>query len=266
MKDLAIHWHVVVEHMRETDTAVIAFGRRNDQTVVIKLPRQAEDESRSAAVLRAFGGKGVVRILDDFERALLLERIMPGDSLIAMTTSGHDDDATEVLAEVIDRMSPDESAAPTVEEWGSSFERYRPGDQQCVPPALVVEARKGYEGLCGSQRGRRLLHGDLHHGNVLRDSDRGWLAIDPKGVVGELEYEVGAALRNPIEQPEVFLRPQRIHARIAHFADRLQLDADRIRAWAFAQAVLSALWLIEDGFAIAQDHPWLEFARRIRPR
>ena len=42
-----------------------------------------------------------------------------------------------------------------------------------------------------------LLHGDLQHYNVLLDKDRGWVAIDPKGVVGELEYEVGALLRNP---------------------------------------------------------------------
>jgi streptomycin 6-kinase len=267
MTDPAIHWRVAVEHMMETDTAVIAFGRRNDQPVVIKVAKQEEDESRSAAVLRAFGGKGVVRILDDFEGALLLERITPGDSLVAMATGGHDDGATEVLAEVIDRMSPDDvSAVPTVEEWGRNFERHLAGDQQYVPPVLVEEARTVFQGLCASQCRRRLLHGDLHHGNVLRDFERGWVAIDPKGVVGELEYEIGAALRNPIEQPEVFLQAQRIHARISYFADRLELDADRIRAWAFAQAVLSAVWLIEDGFAIAHDHPWLDLARRIRPR
>jgi streptomycin 6-kinase len=40
---------------------------------------------------------------------------------------------------------------------------------------------------------------DLHHYNVLSDSGRGWLAIDPKGLVGEVEYEVGAAIRNPID-------------------------------------------------------------------
>lgn len=265
MKDLAIHWHVAVERMMETDTAVVAFGRRDDQPVVIKVARQQEDESRSVGVLRAFGGKGVVRILDGREGALLLERVTPGDSLIAMATSGHDDDATEVLAEVIDRMSPDDhSGVPTVAEWGRSLERYLTGDQQYVPRAVVEEAHQVYGRLCASQRRRRLLHGDLHHGNVLLGSERGWLAIDPKGVVGELEYEIGAALRNPIEHPEVFLQPQRIHARVQRFADRLRLDADRIRAWAFAQAVLSAVWLIEDGFAVDRDHPWLELALTIR--
>ncbi len=42
-----------------------------------------------------------------------------------------------------------------------------------------------------------LLHGDLHHYNLLQHQDT-WLAIDPKGVVGEREFEIGAFLRNPV--------------------------------------------------------------------
>jgi streptomycin 6-kinase len=267
VRDRAAAWRVAVEHVLETATAIIAFGSRDQDRVVIKLDRQERDESRSAAVLGAFGGNGTARILDHAADALLLERITPGESLVAMAAGGHDDDATDVLADVIGRMSGHEiSGVPTVEKWGSSFERYRLGDDHSIPHPLVDDARKVYEELCASQQRRRLLHGDLHHGNVLLDSERGWLAIDPKGVVGELEYEIGAALRNPIEYPDVFLDTRRIHARIDCFADRLQLDADRIAGWAFAQAVLSTVWLIEDGFAVDRDHPWLELARRIQPR
>jgi len=265
MNHRAATWRVAVEDVVETATAIIAFGSRGDERVVVKVDRQQRDESRSAAVLRAFCGSGTVRILDYAEDALLLERVTPGDSLIAMAATGHDDDANEVLAGVIGRMSGrGYSSVPTVEEWGSSFERYIAAEDHSLPRPLVEEARKLYEGLCASQQRRRLLHGDLHHGNVLLDSERGWLAIDPKGVLGELEYEIGAALRNPIEYPEVFLDARRIHARIDYFADRLQLDPDRIVGWAFAQAVLSTVWLIEDGFAVDRDHPWLELARRIR--
>jgi len=266
MTDRAAAWRVAVEHVLETATAIIAFGSRDQERVVIKVDRQQRAESRSAAVLRAFGGSGTARILEHAEDALLLERITPGDSLVRMAASGHDDDAAEALADVIARMFAREySGVPTVEEWGSSFERYRASDDHSIPHPLVDEARKVYEGLCASQQRRRLLHGDLHHGNVLLDSERGWLAIDPKGVVGELEYEIGAALRNPIEHADVFLDARRIHARIDCFTDRLQLNPDRVAGWAFAQAVLAAVWLIEDGFAFDRDHPWLELARRIRP-
>ena len=74
-----------------------------------------------------------------------------------------------------------------------------------------------------------LLHGDLQHYNVLFDNQRGWTAIDPKGVVGELEYELGALLRNPIELPDVFTNPERIKHRLEILTTALQLDYSRAR-------------------------------------
>lgn len=111
----------------------------------------------------------------------------------------------------------------------------------------------------------RLLHGDLQHYNVLFDSDCGWLAIDPKGVVGEVEYEVGAVLRNPFERPELFLSRPTIERRLEQFTTRLDLDYQRALAWGFAQAVLSAIWEIEDGFAVDTTNPALRLAEVIRP-
>jgi streptomycin 6-kinase len=113
--------------------------------------------------------------------------------------------------------------------------------------------------------GSRLLHGDLHHYNVLVDSARGWLAIDAKGVVGEPEYEVGAALRNPWERPELFTEPATIMRRVDRFRRELHLDAERILAWAFAQAVLAAIWAVEDGVIIGPDNAWLALANHIHP-
>src|SRR5438105_1948740 len=74
-----------------------------------------------------------------------------------------------------------------------------------IPADLVAEGEEVYSRLCASQVHPTLLHGDLQHYNVLFDARRGWLAIDPKGVVSEVEYEIGAFLRNPFEQPELFL-------------------------------------------------------------
>lgn len=112
---------------------------------------------------------------------------------------------------------------------------------------------------------QQLLHGDLHHYNVLFDSDRHWLAIDPKGVLGELEYEVGAALRNPCETPELFASPATIETRIARFEAELKLNPDRMLAWGFAQAVLSAIWTVEDGSAIDSENPGIRLAKATRP-
>jgi len=153
----------------------------------------------------------------------------------------------------------------TVSDWAKAFERYiATGDDQ-VPKLLVESSHRVYSSLCASQRDPRLLHGDLQHYNVLFDSERGWLAIDPKGVVGEVEYEIGAILRNPIERPELFASRATIERRIKHFTEKLNLDYKRVLAWGFAQAVLSAIWDIEDGFPVNAMNPALRLANAIQP-
>ena len=74
-----------------------------------------------------------------------------------------------------------------------------------------------------------------------------WLAIDPKGVVGERAYEVGAALSNPTDDPRWFAERGVIETRVAIFARYLEVDAQRLRGCAYSQAVLSAIWSVEDG-------------------
>jgi streptomycin 6-kinase len=146
-----------------------------------------------------------------------------------------------------------------------AFETYgRSGDTQ-IPTELVSHGGQVYDELCASQSQPRLLHGDLHHENVLSDSNRGWLAIDPKGVVGEVAYEIGAALRNPIERPSVLADRATLQRRIQRFERALNLDAHRILAWGFAQAVLSAIWTFEDEGTIEPTNPSLALAETIRP-
>ena len=92
-----------------------------------------------------------------------------------------------------------------------------------------------------------MLHGDLHHFNILSAERELWLAIDPKGVVGEPAYEVGAYMRNPwpqlLSQPGVSTIMSR---RLDVFSEELGIERQRLRGWAFAQAVLSAWWSYED--------------------
>ena len=130
---------------------------------------------------------------------------------------------------------------------------------------MVESAQKTYLKLAATQRNTRLLHGDLQHYNVLFDSDRGWVAIDPKGVIGETEYEIGAAMRNPVERPDLFLSPQTITRRLKQFTGRLNLDYDRTVRWTFAQSVLSAIWSVEDGDTLYPGNSSLQLADTIQP-
>jgi streptomycin 6-kinase len=261
-------WGIAVQHTQETPSSFIAFGTRGSQQVVLKVVRQPGDEWQCGEVLAAFEGCGIVRVYQRVEGAVLLERLNPGTPLASLSLDGRDEEATEILAEVISRMSQSQApqnSFPTVADWGKGFQRYLASGDRQVPIDLVERGQHIYGQLCASQQHVRLLHGDLQHYNVLFDGERGWVAIDPKGIVGELEYEIGASLRNPYESPDLLAAPETIERRLKQYADRLLLDLERALHWSFAQAVLSAIWSVEDGFAVDAGNPAIRLARAIRP-
>ncbi len=183
-------WNVTIERTLETESSVIGVGRRGARGVVLKVVKTPGDEWHSGAVVRAFDGRGVVQV-DEFEDgALLLERLSPGDSLADLASAGDDEAATAIVADVIQRMHAPSTprGCPRVMDWCAGFDRYLCSGDQRIPTSLVDDARARFASLASSQRLPRLLHGDLQHYNILFDTNRGWLAIDPKGIVGEVEY------------------------------------------------------------------------------
>ena len=260
-------WNITVETTLETESSFLAFGTQGSLPVVLKVVRALGDEWRAGEILEAFDGEGTVRVHAQVPGAVLLEKLDPGSSLVGLVLDGRDEEATEIIASVIQRMSHPRglSGAATVEAWGEGFQRYLGSRDKPVPAAVVEQAQQTYLTLCESQRETRLLHGDLQHSNVLLSSDRGWVAIDPKGVIGEVEYEVGACLRNPVERPDLFATATAVERRLEIFAARCNIDADRALRWAFAQAVLSALWSIEEGATVDATNPALSLARAIEP-
>ena len=267
LADRARAWGVTIDATTETQSSLIAYGSARGEPVVLKVVKRPGDEWRAGGILAAFNGKGAVRVHQHAGGATLLERAIPGDSLAALSAAGRDDEATDILAATIDAMSAGAAGAtaPSAEDWGRSFGAYEASGDTRIPRQLVVEAGGIFARLCASQTKARLLHGDLQHYNVVRDHRRGWLAIDPKGVVAEAEYEIGAVLRNPFEQPALFLDQSTIERRVGRFASSLALDAERILAWGFAQAVLSAVWDVEDGLTVDADHRGLRLASVLRP-
>jgi streptomycin 6-kinase len=258
---------VRVDETTETESSIIACGSARGEPVVLKIVRSPGDEWHAGEVLAAFRGCGVARVLDAADGAVLLERAIPGESLVELSKAGRDDEAIQILAGTIAAMSSasPQYSAPTVEDWGRGFDRYGKTVDSRIPASLIDEAESTFEELCASQRDVRLLHGDLHHYNVIRDAHRGWLAVDPKGVIGEVEYEIGAILRNPVELRPLFLDRFAIERRTEQFATTLRLDPDRILAWGFAQGVLSAIWSAVDGRDLTPHHAGLRLAELIQP-
>jgi streptomycin 6-kinase len=233
-----------------TQTALVQFASRAGQPLVLKLVLHP-DEADQRAALAHFGGRGAVRLLDWQGDALLLERAVPGEPLAGLVRQGRDDEATEAICEVMSALhrapGPPPAVARSVESWGRGFDRIRPAAlERGVDAALIDRAQRIWGVLAASQGPPLLLHGDLHHYNILSDA-RGWVAIDPKGVIGERAFETGAALRNPNGELALIARPDVVARRAAIMAGRLGLEPGRLLGWAFSQAVLSALWSIEDG-------------------
>jgi streptomycin 6-kinase len=232
----------------------VAPATRDDGTPVVLKAGVPNAELRcEIAALRHFDGQGAVRLLDaDAERGLLLlERLVPGEPLV--TKIDNDIAATEVAARVIRRLMrppPASHAFPTVADWGRGFSRLRErfdGGTGPLPARLVERAERLFQELLASSAEPVVLHGDLHHGNILSAEREPWLAIDRKGVVGEPAYEAGAFLRNPT--PDIASWPDLpavLARRLDQLSDLLALDRQRLAGWAFAQAVLSAWWSIED--------------------
>jgi streptomycin 6-kinase len=205
--------------------------------------------------LRVYDGRGCVRLVawDREQGALLLERLMPGTPLSKLCPED-DERATSIAAGVMRalwRPAPPAHDFPTVGRWAAGFQRLRSrfgGGSGPLPEARVLRAEQIFGDLLASPAGAVLLHGDLHHDNILDAGDGRWRAIDPKGVVGEPAYEVGALLRNPFPALLSWPHPGRFLARrLDQLSAELELDRQRLLDWALAQAVLSAWWCLEDG-------------------
>jgi streptomycin 6-kinase len=235
--------------------AYVAPATRADGTeVVLKINDPEDDEFWTGVdALRVFNGDGVGRLIavDRENAAILLERVTPG---VPLSTITDDEAATRVIAGVIKRIAkplPAEHSFITIPRWFAAIPQFRQslsGNERPVPPHLLERAETLVAGLSATAGETVLVHGDLHHDNVLSSDREGWLAIDPKGVAAERAYETAAMLRNPYDRlaREADLRGV-LRRRIVILAEELSIDPRRIRHWGIAQTVLSAVWSAESG-------------------
>jgi streptomycin 6-kinase len=231
--DLSLNW-------------VMAATRADGSPVVLKIGVPDGHLAREAAALRAFGGHGAVRLLAEEPGALLIERAVPGDRVAALVP-GDDAAATDALMSVAQALhvSPGPGMSlPHLRGEGQAFRAHLarfPGDDP-LPRRLVETAAGVFDDLCGDSAADVVLHGDLHHDNVLRGDREPWLAIDPFGRIGDPGFDCAPMLYNPDpprRSPELLTL---VPSRLEQMADRLAIPVDRVAAWGFVMGVLSEVW------------------------
>ena len=150
--------------------------------------------------------RDLVRLSDGM---LLLERADPGVSLKSYFPE-KDNDAIQITCECLKRLHQapilSDHRLPHIKDWLTALDK-NPG----IPTDYLHKAKKLRDELLKTTASHVLLHGDLHHDNILKNVN-GWIVIDPKGVIGEPAYEVAAFIRNPIPELFVSLRQGRVTA------------------------------------------------------
>lgn len=251
--DCEARWSLkVLEHFPLSYNFVAPVVLEDGRNAVLKLGVPGLDWQKELTAIRAFSGRGMVQLLDaDEEKGImLLERIMPGETLDKLSS---EDERIQCLTDVIKRMHTPVSRVgklastfPTIADWAVGLKEIRShfrGGTGPIPEQMVEQAMQWYKKLLSTQKEQCLLHGDLHHENILRAQREPWLAIDPKGLIGETEYEVIPFLLNHLPEDGV---EEVMKQRVDGLTKALSLQKERVLAWAYCHSVLSAWWFIED--------------------
>ena len=212
-------------------------------------------DTKEQQALKLFNGNGCVKLLEyDAEyNGLLLENVTPGNTLNILLP--HDDArALEITAALIKKMQSADFSGhlhefDTVENWMAFLHTFQ---SKKIPQLLLEKAYNLSQELLSTPYKETLLHGDLHHENILQrfahpELVEGWIIIDPKGIIGPLEFEVIRFMMNPkpglLEQPNISEITER---RIDQFHMLFGFEKQRLRDWLFVQAILGACWAEHD--------------------
>lgn len=213
----------------------------------------APEEIAGGALMSWWDGDGAAQVFAREDDALLLERARRPDALAQMARSGDDDAACRILCAAGARLHAARAEPPPTS--------LIPLDQRFRALWPAAEAQGGAfrrsaemaKVLLSEPTEPCVLHGDLHHGNVLDFGDRGWLAIDPKGLLGDPGYDYANIFCNP--DIETALASGALERRLTSMAEASGLQPRRLLQWLVAYCGLSAAWTLSDG-----DDPWQALA------
>lgn len=210
--------------------ARFSFTAPTDGMVLKVTPPEDDEADHEPDALTLWDGDGAVRLVrhDRARRAMLLERAVPGED----ATTIPDDEAISVALGIGRRLwrrvegGPFRRAHDEVRRWLNDAAR---SGHRYIAIAERTFARM-------ERREDVLVHGDLHHYNLLSHGDA-WVAIDPKPLLAEPEFDVVTLLWNPVHvAPTAAIVERRIHALVD-----AGLNERRIRDWAIVRGTYLGL-------------------------
>lgn len=235
---------------------VFEVTRGSDEADILKVlkPKALEDSLRGADFLDWRDGVGCVRLIARRNNLLLMEHA--GAVTLRDRIASHGDrDATMIAAEVLSTYhgssprQPPPSLQPLDRYFTSLFRKAK----EDVRFSIYKEAADTAQSLIADQRDVKPLHGDLHHENIML-SPRGWIVIDPAGLIGDAALDVANMFSNPLDRFDLTRDQERIAWMAEVFADALDQDVRTILRYAFAYGCLSAAWHEEDENGAERDN------------
>ena len=253
LRNISADWQISIDqHYPDLSYHYVApctCADGSEAVLKIGFPDENREMFNEVAMLELNGGEAMVKLLrfDSERRVMLLEKLVPGENLRTIF-AGNETAVIDIAVDLMQkiwRVPPAGHSFPNLEDWfRNGFEKARKTN---FPPEYINKAGRFFEELNSAGR-PLLLHGDLHHWNILSATREPYLVIDPKGIIGNSGYEVSTFLINHSN----WLRDKKDHQEkldvaIQRFSEALSVPTVGIRKWTFAQTVLSAWWTFEEG-------------------
>ena len=205
----------------------------------------APEEIAGGLLMSWWDGQGAAPVLAHEGEALLMVRAQGQGSLADMARSGQDDEASRIICAALEGLHAQRpgrlpASLRPLPDWFRQLEPAANRHGGVLAKSLAMSKL-----LLADPREVCVLHGDAHHGNFLDFGELGWLAIDPKGLIGDRGYDYANLLCNPDLATAV--APGRIARQVGVVAEVAKLEPVRTMQWLLAYAGLSASWTLSDG-------------------